>query len=465
MRHLIFIKKISILMFTVSVIFLASLSTSTTTFAQQQNIRQNWFNEELSEKQKILEAFWQKRIMLYNQKSVDDFKATIIVNHFPKDSSWEMKIEKLFEDAVAKRINFNLFFDGLKDQPFLIIEIMNTVEKLIPQDQFKETYPHITKSNLKSLEEYIKDKRFSASITLGAKKAKLITPDFPENQSHYTFAIHSVGKVFTGILTLIMIRENILSENDLSSPVQLDENVKQQLPPAVREQLQKVTLYQLMTHKAGLGDYLGNYCLAISQGHIPSIKQAEDFLPFVEDKAFPIGEFRYSNAGILLVGLAIKHAYEKKFHEPIDYHDILQKYIIGKVGMPSFSPWKPQNGKFNLNDPVAPYIVGSPAGGYWVTAEDLARFGQWIYKKSYADPAFKKLIEQYGQEFYDADRQIIVHAGGIPSSMAFFSVSLKTGGILSFVSNQPPPQASDLKEMIQRHIFSKKIEKDNEPAV
>jgi CubicO group peptidase (beta-lactamase class C family) len=215
-----------------------------------------------------------------------------------------------------------------------------------------------------------------------------------------------------------------------------------------------------MTHKAGLGDYLGNYCLAISQGKIPVIKQAEDFLPFVEDKTFPIGEYRYSNAGILLVGLAIKHAYEKKFQQPINYDEILQKYIITKVGMPSFSPWKLENGKYNLNDPVAPYIVGSPAGGYWVTAEDLAKFGRWIYKKSYTDPAFKKLIERYGQEFYNFNNQTIVHAGGIISSMAFFSVSLKTGAILSFVSNQPPTQTSDLKETILRHMFSKKISKD-----
>lgn len=291
---------------------------------------------------------------------------------------------------------------------------------------------------------------------MGAAKAKIITPDFPENQSHNTFAIHSIGKVFTGILTLIMIREDVLSEDDLAGPIQLDEAVISQLSPAVKEQLKHVTLYQLMTHKAGLGDYLGNYCLAISQGHVPVIKHAEDFLPFVDDKTFPIGEYRYSNAGILLVGLAIKHAYEEKIHHSIDYDDILKKYIIDEVGMTSFTPWKPQNGQYNLADPVAPYIVGSPAGGYWMNSEDLAKFGQWIYKKSRSDSAFKKLIQKYGQEFYYTDNQSIVHGGGIRSSMAFFSVSLKTGAILSFVSNQPPPQASDLKEMIMRHMFSKK---------
>lgn len=416
-----------------------------------------WFDEELAKKNKILEAFWENRILHYNQKSIDDFKTTIINGHYPKDNVWENKIENLFNDAIHQKINFNIFFDTLKDQPLLLIEMMNDTEKLIPQETFIDADPHINQFNLANLQQYVTDKQLSASITLGSNGAKLITPDFTDNHTNEAFAIHSVGKVFTGILALMMIEENILTENDLSQPVQLDDSVTNKLPVSVKKQLKKVTLYQLMTHRSGLGDYLGSYGLAISQGRIPVIKQIEDFLPFIEDKTYPIGEERYSNVGILLVGFAIKHAYEKKVHQSVDYNHILQRYIINKVGMNSFSPWKPQNARFNLNDPIAPFIVGSPAGGYWITSQDLAQFGQWLYRKAHADANFRRLIEKYGQEFYYADRQVIAHGGGIPSSMAFFSVSLKTGAIQATLSDQPPTQASDLKEMIIRHMFSKKI--------
>ncbi len=422
-----------------------------------ESISKSWFDEELIEKKSILEAFWQERILQYNQNSVNEFKIAIINGHYPKDILWEEKINKLFDEAADKKINFDFFFNTLKDQPFVLINVMNEVEKLIPQKQFKDSDPHINSYNLSKLQQYMRDKHLSASITLGAKNARLITPNFPENDTTHTFAIHSVGKVFTGILTLIMIENNILAEDDLSKPVQLGESTLRQLPQSVREQLKKVTLYQLMTHKAGLGDYLGKYRLAISQGHVPTIKHTEDFLPFVDSETFPIDETRYSNVGILLVGLAIKHAYEKKFHQMVDYNDILQDYIINPVGMHSFSPWRPQNSKYNLNDPIAPQIVGSPAGGYWMTASDLAKFGQWIYKKTRADNCFKMLIEKYGQEFYVADRQLIVHAGGLPSSMAFLSISLKTGGIISICSDQPPVEASDLKEVLIMHMFSKAI--------
>ncbi len=419
-----------------------------------------WQQEEYVEKEKILNAFWQERIIQYNKGSVDGFKNVIINTNYPKDLEWENKIEILFQDAINQKITFNLFFDTLKNISLSYIRSMNHVENLLPNDEFKDIEPNINNSDLSEIEDYVKSKNMSVSLTLGSAKEKLITPYFSENLYEYPFAIHSIGKVFTGVLALLLVEDGIILEDELNQIVQLDDAVKQQLPELVREQLQKVTLHQLMTHKAGLGDYLGAYIDAISQGKVPEIKQIDDFLPFIEDKTFPIGEERYSNAGLLLVGFAIQHAYEKKFNEKIDYNDLLQKNIIQKVGMTSFSPWKPTNGRYNLNDNIAPFIVGSPGGGYWMTAEDLAKFAQWIYQKAMQDVKFKELLEKYGQEFYDADREIISHGGAIPSSSGFLSVSLKTGATIALLSDQPSGMSSDMNLMIQEHLFSEKITHD-----
>lgn len=138
MKRIFLIKKISILILTAILTLLTGMQTTTVTFSATQDIvSKNWYHEELIEKRKILEAFWQKRIILYNKKSVDDFKSTIIANHFPEDPSWSMKIQKLFTDTITQKINFNLFFNSLKDQPLLMIEIMNDVEKLIPKINLK----------------------------------------------------------------------------------------------------------------------------------------------------------------------------------------------------------------------------------------------------------------------------------------------------------------------------------------
>ena len=310
--------KIYLIAFGFSLTLLLCLSVSSKAFYAETK-QQNWLQEEMVEKHKLLEAFWQERIVKYKKESVVDFKNSILNRQFPDDILSKEKIEQLFQDAIDKKIEFNIFYETLQDQPLVLIRQMNEIEKLVPEDQYEEIIPDIKIADLNNIEDYIKNKHISVSITLGSAENKLIIPDYPQNLSQYAFAMHSVGKVFTGILVLMMIEEDVLSEQDLMSPVQLDDSVIQQLPSTVRTHLKKVTLHQLMTHTSGLGDYLGDYCHAISQGKIPVINRVEDFIPFIEDKTFPIGERRYSNAGILLVGIAIQHAYEKKFHKPVGF--------------------------------------------------------------------------------------------------------------------------------------------------
>ncbi len=414
-----------------------------------------WLQEEAADKREILSAFWNNRIVNYNQASIDNFKSAIINRQFPKDPLFESKINSLFQDAVQQKINFELFYKSLKDESAALIEEMNQVEKLIPEKSYQEIAdPIITQADLIAIQRYIKNKKLSVSITFGTPQSGLITPNYPENQYQYPFAIHSVGKILTGTLVLMMVEQGVISEDDLNRPVQLDKTVLKQLPNAVREQLKNVTLHQLMTHRGGLGDYLGNYCKAIESGHVPVIQHAEDFLPFVDNNIYPIGVERYSNAGLLLVGLAIKHAYETKFRHPINYDVLLHNMLVEPIGMTSFSILKPANAKYNLQDPIAPFIAGSPAGGYWLTSADLAKLGQWIYLRAKYDSKFNSLLKKYGQEFYHADDDTVAHGGGIASSSAFLSVSLKTGAVLAIESNLPPGSADDLKMMIQNHVFA-----------
>lgn len=121
----------------------------------------------------------------------------------------------------------------------------------------------------------------------------------------------------------------------------------------------------------------------------------------------------------------------------------------------SFSPYKPYNGRFNAEDKMAPHIAGSPAGGYWITSADLGKFGLWIYKECSLDNRLKQMMAKYGQEFYDKDREVVAHSGGIQSSSAYLYVSLKTGGILAVLSDQPC-MAFDLRLAVQREIFGRK---------
>lgn len=53
--------------------------------------------------------------------------------------------------------------------------------------------------------------------------------------------------------------------------------------------------------------------------------------------------------------------------------------------MTVFLTYRPMSGEYNHSDPVAQYIVGSPAEGYWTAAEDLPSSSSF---KNHACPSF-----------------------------------------------------------------------------
>jgi CubicO group peptidase (beta-lactamase class C family) len=315
-----------------------------------------------------------------------------------------------------------------------------------------------TEEALEELDAYIHDPdtEFSGVITLqdaalthtvASKGINLETP----------FAIHSIGKVFTGMLALELVRKKILPEDVLNEPVQLSKEVLKALPESVRTHLTEhqppITLKQLMLHQSGLGDYLPNYTAAITQAvlahKIPTgMSRPESFLPYAEATIFPEGEEPYSNLGLLLVGLSL----QDRTKTPFD--DLLQTHILDPAGIKSFSSKKPNVARSNPEDPIAEYICGSPAGGYWTTAEDLCRFGTWT-SSQWKDPDFLRLVKEYGGEFYSADE--IHHSGGISSSSAYLSVFPEHQVTIAIVSDKKHPGAIEMNDIIRDHMLHRVV--------
>ena len=222
---------------------------------------ESWWEKELAEKRIILKAFWNERIIKLHQKSVDEFKEYLIQCHFPRSAEWQQKIEHLFTDALSGEIDFEDFFNTLKYWPLVSIRSLANFEQLNQNlaGNVSEIKTELGANDFLNIKRYMVEKRVSASVALGNAEGKIAAPDFTGNSAS-SYAMHSVGKVFTGMLALIMARKGVLSEEDFNQPpVKLDEAVKKALPPAVAARLEKVSLHQLMTHRAGLGDYLGNY--------------------------------------------------------------------------------------------------------------------------------------------------------------------------------------------------------------
>lgn len=300
-----------------------------------------------------------------------------------------------------------------------------------------------------SLNDYIHNSTGLSAAVCVTTPLTQETMSSPNIDASRTFSIHSVGKVFTGVLMLKMLQAGVISEDILNKPPNLGEKVLEKLSPDICVKLKQCILSDLMLHKSGLGNYLEEFVAAIKAGRdLSNVNAPIDFLQFAEKNIYPLDQvdhisgekIHYSNLGILLVGLAIEHAYSEHFGITKSYNDILYEYIInadtGGAGLSSFSLCNPGNGNTNPTDNIAPHMRGSPDGGYWITAGDLGKFGSWLVKQS-QDTEFKMLLKKYGAEFYDKNRNVIAHSGGIPSASAYLTCYLDTETAVAILSNRP----------------------------
>ena len=293
----------------------------------------------------------------------------------------------------------------------------------------------LTDQDKKNLEEYLRDTGFQGVVSVTSGQTSYSTG------STEPFCIYSLGKVFTGMLLMTMIQEGIIDEETLDKPIQLEEHVHNRLPKALHEPLKTITLRQVMTHTSGLGDYLGGYLAEVQKaldtnGPLPNSRM-EDMLQYADTTitALKEGEEHYSNVGSLLFGLALQYHYNKNHPDnTLAFGQILQQHILKPAGITSYSETRPNTIAYNPKDPNA-YVPATPAGGQWMTADDLQKFGQWIAKRYQQDNNLLQLLEKHGREFYSDG--CIEHLGAQASAgSAYFSTIVAEGATACVLTNQ-----------------------------
>jgi CubicO group peptidase (beta-lactamase class C family) len=201
------------------------------------------------------------------------------------------------------------------------------------------------------------------------------------------FGLASVTKMFTAVATLDLVAQGRL---DLTSRV-VDLLPEDRRPSTL---LPEVTVHHLLSHTSGIADYFeeepldgseeGDYAdLWVERPSYTMLRPA-DFLPMFADLApyWPPGErFWYSNAGYVLLGLAIEEVSGRP------YTEVVQERVFDRAGMAG-------SGFFRLDevlpDIAAGYVagpdggwrtnhfsmpvIGGADGGAMSTARDLDRF-------------------------------------------------------------------------------------------
>ena len=299
---------------------------------------------------------------------------------------------KAFDNAIRTG-NFNIF------NHFLQTASNNTLAEIQSGEHLSLTMvdsgnPTITDDDINDLNEYLQEKNIIAHVSI-TNKGNTFVVDPNQLGANPVFSIHSVAKVFTGVLLMKLINEGIIKEKDLDQPISLDKRVLDELSPEVQMRLQKTTLRQIMLHESGLGNYIDNkdgladvVAQKLNKGEpAPNITSSQELLKYGDKKVLsPLGQFNYSNFGMLLLGFAIEKKYQddqKARHEEplLSIDEIMQRFAKNDVKVKVFESKRPDNGMYNeteqrspegpLSDKSPQYIqefvsarFASTAGGY-----------------------------------------------------------------------------------------------------
>lgn len=179
------------------------------------------------------------------------------------------------------------------------------------------------------------------------------------------FNLASVSKTFTAVAVAQLVQAGRL---DFDEPVARH---LPQLPPAFGA----LTLRQLLSHTAGLGNYPDDFPMAA----FADARTATELLPLVTATApADIGQWRYSSTGFLLAGAVVEAV------SAMSFEAYVQARIFTPAGMrrtsyapeagDAFATRRDAQGR-SVSPPVG-RIRGGPGGGGYGTAEDLHRFAR-----------------------------------------------------------------------------------------
>jgi len=274
------------------------------------------------------------------------------------------------------------------------------------------------------------------------------------------FHIGSINKMFTAVAIAQLVEAGKLS---------WDSTLAQLVPEYPdHEAAGKISVWQLLHHTAGLGDFL----VPDYFEHQEKFVNPVDYLDLIARQpkvSEPGKDWNYSNAGYMLLGRIV----ENVSHE--GYFDYIQRHVFAASGMnasgfdsleditPKLAVGYFHEGPFSTDWKAAWLKIGfkgGPAGGGYSTNADLLRFAAALREGKLVKPAtLTKMFDEevpagpggYAAGFGDRfshGRHIRGHAGGIEGTDANLQVVWETKAAVALTSNEGPSQTWMLAEHI-----------------
>ncbi len=337
------------------------------------------------------------------------------------------------------------------DDPSLYADWPKTA---VSRDEFKRRV-HAT------LDKLVRTNDFSGCLTVGVGSETVIDECRGQAERRFgspvdrqtKFHIGSMSKMFTAVAVAQLVEAGKLS---------WDDTLAQRVPEYPdQEAAKKITVWQLLHHTSGLGDFFVPEFFTQRETFI----NPADYLDLIARQpkvGDPGKDWNYSNAGYVLLGRIIENVSRE------NYFDYIRRHVFAAAGMEA-------SGFDNLDD-VTPKLAvgyfragpfssewnadwmkvpfkGSPAGGSYSNNTDLLRFARALRAGKLVKPStLAKMFDDAvpaGPGGYAAGfgtrlshgRQVRGHAGGIEGTDANLAMVWERDADVVLTSNQGPGRA------------------------
>jgi CubicO group peptidase (beta-lactamase class C family) len=282
------------------------------------------------------------------------------------------------------------------------------------------------------------------------------------NKLNTRFNIGSMNKMFTATAALQLVR---------AGKMQLEDHVGKYLPDYPNKDIaNKVTLHHLLTHTGGTGEIFGPEFAARRK----EMRTLQDYVKVFGSRPplfEPGSKFRYSNYGMILMGVIIEKVTGGS------YYDYVRDHIYQPAGMErtgSFAQdeeavdratgytWS--NGAWKPNTETLPHR-GTSAGGGYSTVQDLVNFASALRAHKLLNPQDTQLLTTgkvqmpmegakyaYGFEEAIADGvRYFGHGGGAPGVSGGLRIYPESGYVFVVLSNMDAG-ASRISQFIRNRL-------------
>ena len=282
------------------------------------------------------------------------------------------------------------------------------------------------------------------------------------NTDRTQFNICSMGKMFTAAAIMLLVEDG---EIDLKAPIST------YLADFSAPAAQQITVHHLLSHTAGLGNYMADRDFERNMAHLTTIEQVYKIVER-EELAFPPGtRFSYSNSGYIVLGRIIEVVTGRS------YFDFVRERIFAPLGMDetefylvserpadvAFGYTQERGDRFARERHRAPNPYSD--GGVHSTVGDLLAFDRALHEATLLSPDSRDLmftpnLNGYGYglsikppEEHASGRTSIGHTGGLEDRSAVLRHFVDDDTVIIVLSNLPAI-AFDMAREIEQSMYA-----------